>query len=196
MKRIFDFIFSIIAIIIFFPILLIISIVVFTTMGTPIIFKQERSGKFGKPFNIYKFRSMSEKKDSNGNLLPNEMRTTEVGKILRKTSLDELPQLFNVLKGELSLVGPRPLHMEYNKYYNKEQAERLLVTPGITGWAQINGRNNLSWEKKFELDTWYVRNQKFSLDILILIKTVIKVLKRKDINSKTNKQVEKFNGSN
>jgi len=196
MKQFIDKYLAILGIIWLSPILILLYFVILLTMGSPVIFKQERSGKNGKPFSIFKFRSMTDKKDDNGQLLPNDQRITKTGKVLRKTSLDELPQLFNVLKGDLSLVGPRPLHMEYNQYYNEEQAKRLDVTPGITGWAQINGRNNLTWNEKFELDTWYVNNKSLKLDIYILFQTVLKVLKRNDVDNSKTGQVEKFNGQN
>lgn len=196
MKQFIDKYLAILGIIWLSPILILLYFVILLTMGSPVIFKQERSGKNGKPFSIFKFRSMTDKKDDNGQLLPNNQRITKTGKVLRKTSLDELPQLFNVVKGDLSLVGPRPLHMEYNQYYNEEQAKRLDVTPGITGWAQINGRNNLTWKEKFELDTWYIDNKSLKLDIYILFQTVLKVLKRNDVDNSETGQVEKFNGRN
>lgn len=196
MKQFIDKYLAILGIIWLSPILILLYFVILLTMGSPVIFKQERSGKNGKPFSIFKFRSMTDKKDDNGQLLPNDQRITKIGKVLRKTSLDELPQLFNVVKGDLSLVGPRPLHMEYNQYYNEEQAKRLDVTPGITGWAQINGRNNLTWKEKFELDTWYIDNKSLKLDIYILFQTVLKVLKRNDVDNSETGQVEKFNGRN
>ena len=139
---------------------------------------------------------MTNKTDSNGKLLPNKYRTSKFGNFMRKTSIDELPQLINVLKGDLSIVGPRPLHLEYNEYYNEEQKKRLDVKPGITGWAQINGRNAISWDNKFKLDVWYVKNQSFKVDMYILYKTLGNVISKKDINSVNGKQVERFNGSN
>jgi|SRR5699024_1995780 len=195
MKQFIDKYLAILGIIWLSPILILLYFVILLTMGSPVIFKQERSGKNGKPFSIFKFRSMTDKKDDNGELLPNDQRITKTGKVLRKTSLDELPQLFNVVKGDLSLVGPRPLHMEYNQYYNEEQAKRLDVTPGITGWAQINGRNSLSWEDKFKLDTIYVENQSLKLDLYILIRTIIVVFTRKNINNQSGEFMERFKGS-
>lgn len=196
MKRIFDLIVSIILLLIFIIPILLISIVVLISMGSPILFKQKRPGLHGKPFYIYKFRTMTNETDEHGNLLPNEQRITKLGKVLRKLSLDELPQLFNVLKGDISLVGPRPLLMEYLPLYNEEQARRHEVKPGITGWAQVNGRNAISWEERFELDVWYVDNQSFWLDIKILLLTVLKVFKREGINPEDKQFVEKFQGSN
>ena len=195
MKQFIDKYLAILGIIWLSPILILLYFVILLTMGSPVIFKQERSGKNGKPFSIFKFRSMTDKKDDNGQLLPNDQRITKTGKVLRKTSLDELPQLFNVVKGDLSLVGPRPLHMEYNQYYNEEQAKRLDVTPGITGWAQINGRNSLSWEDKFKLDSIYVENQSLKLDLFILVRTIIVVLTRKNINNQSGEFMERFKGS-
>ena len=196
MKRIFDLIVSIILLLIFIIPILLISIVVLISMGSPILFKQKRPGLHGKPFYIYKFRTMTNETDEHGNLLPNEQRITKLGKVLRKLSLDELPQLFNVLKGDISLVGPRPLLMEYLPLYNEEQARRHEVKPGITGWAQVNGRNAITWEERFELDVWYVDNQSFWLDIKILLLTVLKVFKREGINPEDKQFVEKFQGSN
>lgn len=195
MKRIFDFVFSLIALTIAIIPMLIIALVIRLTMGSPVIFKQQRPGLNGKPFYIYKFRTMTNKTDNVGNLLPNEQRITKTGQIIRKLSLDELPQLLNVLKGDISLVGPRPLLLEYLPLYNKEQARRHDVRPGITGWAQVNGRNNISWEERFELDVWYVDNQSFLLDIKILFMTVVKVFKRENINPDNSQFVEKFKGS-
>lgn len=195
MKRIFDLIVSIILLLIFIIPILLISIVVLISMGSPILFKQKRPGLHGKPFYIYKFRTMTNETDEHGNLLPNEQRITKLGKVLRKLSLDELPQLFNVLKGDISLVGPRPLLMEYLPLYNEEQARRHEVKPGITGWAQVNGRNAITWEERFELDVWYVDNQSFWLDIKILFLTVLKVFKREGINPEDKQFVDKFRGS-
>ena len=160
------------------------------------IFKQRRPGLHGKSFYVYKFRTMTDARDENGNLLPDEVRLTKTGKLIRKLSLDELPQLFNVLKGDISLVGPRPLLMEYLPLYTKEQARRHEVKPGITGWAQVNGRNAISWEEKFEHDVWYVDNQSFWLDIKILFLTVLKVFKSEGINQDGQATIEKFKGSN
>ena len=195
MKRTFDLIISILLLAVFLIPMTFIAILIFVSMGTPILFKQQRPGLYGEPFSIYKFRTMTNETDSDGTLLPNEERITFLGRVMRKLSLDELPQLFNVLKGDLSLVGPRPLLMEYMPLYNKEQIRRHNVRPGITGWAQVNGRNNISWEERFKLDVWYVDNQSFLLDIKILILTVLKVLKRENINPDNRDFVEKFKGS-
>ncbi|MEB7746980.1 sugar transferase [Staphylococcus equorum] len=195
-KRLFDAYISILILIFTIPITMITFFLIMFSLGKPILFKQERAGFHGKPFKIIKFRTMSNETDSNGNLLPNERRVSKVGDFIRKTSIDELPQLINVLKGDLSIVGPRPLHLEYNEYYNEEQKKRLDVKPGITGWAQINGRNAISWENKFKLDVWYVKNQSFKVDMYILYKTLGNVISKKDINSVNGKQVERFNGSN
>lgn len=194
-KRLMDILVSLIAIIIFLTPIIIIALYILLRMDSPIIFKQKRPGLKGKPFYIYKFRTMTNETDKNGNLLSNEDRITKLGEILRKLSLDELPQLFNVLKGDISLVGPRPLLMEYLPLYNKEQARRHDVKPGITGWAQVNGRNAISWEDRFELDVWYVDNQSFWLDVKILFLTVLKVFKRENINPDDKKFVDKFKGS-
>ena len=164
-------------------------------MGIPILFTQSRPGYKEKIFTIYKFRTMSNEVDENGKLLEDEKRLVGVGKFIRSTSLDELPQLFNVLKGEMSFVGPRPLLVEYLKLYNDEQAKRHDVKPGITGWAQINGRNAISWEKKFEYDVWYVENQSFMLDMKIIWITFLKVLHRNDISSDRSVSMEKFKGN-
>jgi|SRR5690625_70543 len=195
MKRLFDFVVSLIAIIILSIPMLIVALIVRMKMGSPIIFTQKRPGLKGKPFYIYKFRTMTNETDKNGDLLPNEERITKSGQLIRKLSLDELPQLFNVLKGDISLVGPRPLLMEYLPLYNHEQARRHDVRPGITGWAQVNGRNAINWEERFELDVWYVDNQSFFLDIKILFMTVIKVFKREDVNKDDNTTMEPFKGN-
>jgi len=195
MKRFFDFLVSLVAIILLLIPMFFVATVIRFKMGSPIIFKQKRPGLHGKQFYIYKFRTMTNETDIEGNLLPNEQRITKTGKNMRKLSLDELPQLFNVLKGDLSLVGPRPLLMEYLPLYNKEQARRHDVRPGITGWAQVNGRNNISWEERFKLDVWYVDNQSFLLDIKILFLTVLKVFKREGIDPEDKEFVEKFKGN-
>ena len=194
-KRLFDIIVSLVALIIFSVIIAITAILVRTKLGSPIIFKQERPGLYGKSFYVYKFRTMTDEIDRNGKLLPDHIRLTKVGKFIRKFSLDEFPQLFNVLKGDISLVGPRPLLMEYLPLYTYEQARRHEVRPGITGWAQVNGRNAISWEEKFKLDVWYVDNQSFWLDIKILFMTVLKVFKSEGINQDGQATIEKFNGS-
>ncbi len=163
-------------------------------MGSPIIFKQTRPGLHGKPFNIYKFRTMIDKRDEYGKMLPGKYRLTKIGVVIRKYSLDELPQLFNVIKGDLSLVGPRPLLPEYLSLYTKEQARRHEVKPGITGWAQINGRNAIDWDKKFELDLWYVNNQSIWLDLKILLLTIKKVIKKDGVSAKEHYSMERYKG--
>ena len=193
-KTMFDFALSLIGFVLVFPLLCLLTIIILFTLGSPILFKQQRPGLFGKPFIFYKFRTMTSEKDENGNLLPDEKRLTKFGNFLRKTSLDELPSLWNVLKGNMSLVGPRPLLMEYLPLYSKEQARRHEVKPGITGWAQVNGRNAISWDEKFKFDIWYVENQSLRLDIKIIILTIWKVLKREGINQKGNTTMEKFRG--
>ena len=192
-KRLFDIIIVLIAMVLLSPLIALIALAVLLSMGTPVIYKQARAGLHGKPFIMYKFRTMTDGRDQKGQLLPDEQRLTRLGRFLRCTSLDELPELWNVFKGEMSLVGPRPLLIEYLPYYTKEQMRRHDVKPGITGWAQINGRNAISWEKKFKYDVWYVDNFNFWLDLKILFKTVIKVLKREGINDKnTNLSPIKF----
>ncbi len=195
MKRLFDTILAIFLIILLLPIYIIISIIIYFKIGTPIIFKQIRAGLDGKLFTIYKFRTMSNERDKNGELLPDEKRLNRVGLAIRKSSLDELPQLFNVLKGDMSFIGPRPLLAEYLTLYNEEQNRRHSVLPGITGWAQVNGRNAISWEDKFRYDIWYVDNQSFLLDLKILWLTLLKVIKRSDISSNNSITVEKFKGN-
>jgi len=194
-KRTFDFIVSLIAIILLSLFIAITAIIVRLKLGSPVIFKQQRPGLHGKPFYVYKFRTMTDKRDAKGELLPDDVRLTKTGKLIRKLSLDELPQLFNVLKGDISLVGPRPLLMEYLPLYSKEQARRHEVKPGITGWAQVNGRNAIGWEEKFDLDVWYVDHQSFWLDIKILFFTVLKVFKSEGINQDGQATIEKFKGS-
>lgn len=195
MKRFFDFFISLLVILALSPIILIVAVLIKIKLGSPIIFKQERPGIHAKPFYVYKFRSMTDKRDNRGILLPDHLRITQFGNLLRKLSLDELPQLFNVLKGDISLVGPRPLLMEYLDLYTPEQARRHEVRPGITGWAQVNGRNAISWEEKFKLDVWYVDNQSFWLDMKILFLTVMKVFKSEGINQNGHVTMEKFKGS-
>lgn len=177
-KRFLDIIISLVALIILSPVMLIVAILVRVKLGSPVIFKQERPGKDEKIFKLYKFRSMSDKKDENGKLLPDSERLTKFGKVLRATSLDELPELINILKGEMSLIGPRPLAVSYLPYYNEKEKHRHDVRPGLTGLAQINGRNALNWEERFEYDIEYVNNITFINDIKILFKTVYKVFKR------------------
>ena len=178
------------------PILLIIAFLVRVFHGTPVLFKQQRPGYKGKPFRIYKFRTMTNRTAPDGSLLPDAERMTRFGRFLRSTSLDELPELLNVLRGEMSLVGPRPLLMQYLPLYNAEQKRRHDMLPGITGWAQINGRNAISWEKKFELDVWYVGNWSFGLDMKILWLTMAKVFKRENISQDGEETIEFFTGEN
>jgi len=194
LKRIFDFSISFILLILSFPLLAIIAFKIRQNLGQPILFKQLRPGLAGRPFQMFKFRTMKESCDSNGKLLPDEARLTNFGRFLRSTSLDELPELWNVLKGEMSLVGPRPLLMDYLPLYSPEQARRHEVKPGITGWAQVNGRNTLSWEEKFNLDVWYVDNQSFLIDCKILWQTFLKVLKREGINTTSDAMMPAFKG--
>lgn len=194
MKRLIDLFGSFILILIFLPSMLVISILIRISMGHPILFKQIRPGLYGKPISIFKFRTMNDKRDEQGNMLPGKMRLTKLGIFLRKYSLDELPQLFNVLKGELSLVGPRPLLMEYLSIYTEEQARRHEVKPGITGWAQINGRNAINWDEKFKLDIWYVNNLSLALDMKILLLTIIKVVKKDGVSAKEHYSMERFRG--
>ena len=194
-KRTVDFLLSLVSIIILSPVLLILAVVVRIKMGNPIVFSQSRPGINGKIFKMYKFRTMTNEKDENGNLLPDEMRLNKFGAFLRSTSLDELPELFNILKGDMAIVGPRPLLVEYLPLYTGKQARRHEVRPGMTGYAQVNGRNELSWEKKFELDVKYVDNVTFVNDLRIIFKTVKTVLKREGISSETSKTMEKFTGT-
>lgn len=194
-KRPMDFFLSLTALIILSPVLVIIGLLVRIKLGSPVIFKQERPGLNEKIFTMYKFRSMTDEKDENGKLLPDSTRLTTFGRILRSTSLDELPELFNVLKGDMSLVGPRPLLPEYVPLYNKQQRKRLNVLPGITGWAQVNGRNALTWEEKFKLDTWYVENWNLILDLKIIAKTIQAIIKREGISAQGEATMPRFTGS-
>lgn len=180
-KRMLDFILSLIALIILSPILLIVAILVRIKLGSPIIFKQQRPGKNEKIFTLYKFRTMTDNKDENGNLLPDSERLTKFGKILRSTSLDELPELVNILKGDMAIVGPRPLLVKYLPYYTEEEKHRYDVRPGLTGLAQICGRNNLDWNERFEMDLKYVNSVSFKEDLIIIFKTISSVLKHNDI---------------
>ncbi len=195
LKFLFDKTLALFLIIFFSPIYIMVSFLIYKKMGSPILFRQKRPGYKEQVFGIYKFRTMTNEKDKNGNLLPDEQRLIGIGKFIRSTSLDELPQLFNVLKGEMSFVGPRPLLIEYLDLYNNKQKKRHDVKPGITGWAQVNGRNAISWEQKFEYDVWYVENQSFLLDIKILWMTFLKVVKRSDISSSSSATMEKFGGT-
>lgn len=194
-KRLLDFILSLIAIIILSPILLIVAILVRIKLGSPVIFKQKRPGLYEKIFTLYKFRTMTDQKDEQGNLLPDEIRLTKFGKLLRSTSLDELPELFNILKGDMSVVGPRPLLIRYLPLYNEHQKHRHDVRPGFTGWAQCNGRNAISWEEKFDLDVYYIRHVSFLLDLKVIFKTIKIVLFREGISSNTSVTMEEFRGN-
>lgn len=195
LKRIFDIFVALAALTFLSPILLIISLFILKTMGLPIIFKQSRPGKDGKIFDIIKFRTMLNDVDENGNYLPDEERLTRFGIWLRNSSLDELPELINVIKGDMSIVGPRPLLIEYLPLYSEHQARRHEVLPGITGWAQINGRNSLTWDEKFNFDVWYVDNRNILLDIKIIFKTFSKVLAKSGIDDEIGVGQEKFKGN-
>lgn len=194
MKRILDLFFSIFILMFLSPVMIIITIIIWIIFGFPILFKQARPGLDGKIFDIYKFRTMTNESDESGILKPDSVRLTKFGIFLRSTSLDELPGLWCVVKGDMSLVGPRPLLVEYLPLYSKKQSRRHEVKPGITGWAQVNGRNNISWDKKFELDVWYVDNQSIYLDIRILCMTIKKVVVRDGISQKNHVSVDKFKG--
>jgi len=194
MKKIIDLIIAVVALIILLPLIILIGIMVKIKLGSPIFFRQVRIGLNGKPFILIKFRSMSNARDDKGNLLPDELRLTRFGRLLRSTSLDELPEILNVLKGEMSLVGPRPLLPEYMELYNDEQKRRHEVKPGITGWAQVNGRNSTSWEERLKMDVWYVDNWSIWLDIKILFMTVIQVISRRGINADGCATMPKFTG--
>lgn len=195
MKRLFDLSVSLIVLLAFSPILLVLACVIALNLGRPVIFKQMRPGLNAESFNMIKFRTMKEAFDENGVPLPDDLRMTRLGSFLRSSSLDEIPGLWNVLKGDMSLVGPRPLLMEYLPLYSKEQARRHEVRPGITGWAQVNGRNAISWEDKFKLDVWYVDNQSFWLDIKILFMTIKKIFIREGISAQGDVTMPKFTGS-
>lgn len=194
-KRLFDIFASLFALIVLGPLMLVLAWQIRKRMGSPVLFRQVRPGLNGKPFEMVKFRTMRDAFDADGNPLPDSERMTAFGSFLRSSSLDELPELWNVLKGDMSLVGPRPLLMEYLPLYSKEQARRHDVRPGVTGWAQINGRNAISWEEKFKLDVWYVDNKSFWLDCKILMLTVKKVLIRDGISAEGHVTVENFEGN-
>lgn len=194
-KHLLDFFIAVIALIVLFPIVLLVILFILLTMGRPVLFTQNRGGKDGKIFKLYKFRTMNRECDAQGKLLPDSQRITKFGKFLRSFSLDELPGILNVLRGDLSIVGPRPFISEYLPLYNDFQKQRHLVKPGITGWAQVNGRNSISWEEKFKFDVWYVENQSFWLDLKILLLTVKKVLVRDGISSQDHVTTEKFKGT-
>lgn len=194
-KRILDIISSLLAIIILSPLLAVTAVLVKTKLGSPVLFKQERPGKDEKIFTLMKFRTMTDERDESGELLPDEVRLTKFGKFLRSTSIDELPELFNILKGDMSVIGPRPLLVKYLPRYNEHQHRRHEVRPGLSGWAQVNGRNSISWEEKFDLDVEYVDNYSLSKDINILFMTVMSVIKRDGINSDNDVTMEEFMGS-
>jgi lipopolysaccharide/colanic/teichoic acid biosynthesis glycosyltransferase len=194
-KRLFDLLLSTIGLILLSPILLAVALLVRVAHGRPILFQQQRPGYHGKPFQIFKFRTMKDSRDKQGDFLPDAERLTRLGRALRATSLDELPELFNVLRGEMSLVGPRPLLMQYLERYTPEQARRHDALPGITGWAQINGRNALAWEDKFRLDVWYVDHWSLWLDVKIILLTIWKALKREGISQPGQATAEEFMGS-
>ena len=196
LKRAFDIAASTSALVVLSPVLAITAYKVKKELGSPVLFRQTRPGLHGKPFEMVKFRTMKDATDKEGNALPDSERLTDFGKRLRASSLDELPELWNVLKGDMSLVGPRPLLMEYLPLYNAEQAKRHNVRPGVTGYAQVNGRNAIGWEEKFKLDLWYVENQSFILDIKIILSTVKRVLIKEGINQNENVSMTRFKGNN
>ena len=194
-KRLFDFLAALFGLLLVSPLLIILIIILsISNKGKP-FFYQTRTGKYGKLFTIIKLKTMNDNNDSDGNLLPSLERVTKTGDICRKYSLDEIPQLINILKGDMSLIGPRPLLPQYLEHYSEEQNKRHNVLPGITGWAQVNGRNTISWEKKFEYDVYYVKNQSFSLDLNIIFKTIDKVINRKDINNSESDNMPMFTGT-
>lgn len=195
LKRLIDIAASSTALLALSPVLVVTAYQVKKNLGSPILFRQTRPGLNGKPFEMVKFRTMLDAYDEDGNLLPNDLRHTKFGNFLRSTSLDELPELWNVLKGDMSLVGPRPLLTDYLPLYNEEQARRHDVRPGITGWAQVNGRNAISWEEKFKLDTWYVDNQSLLLDLKIIFMTLKKVVVKEGVNASDNVTMSRFTGS-
>lgn len=194
-KRLIDFILSACAIIVLGVPLLIVALLIKVKLGSPVLFKQRRPGKNGEIFEIYKFRTMTDERDANGNLLPDNERLTDFGKMLRSTSIDELPEILNIVKGDMAIIGPRPLLEEYLPLYNEEQAHRHDVRPGLTGWAQINGRNTISWEDKFKYDVEYVRNISFMFDLKIFFLTIKKVFVREGINASAEVTMDKFRGS-
>lgn len=194
-KRLFDIVISALLLLLLFPIFVLLVLSIRMWMGTPVFFTQRRPGKGEKPFEMIKFRTMTDEMDEQGNLLPDDQRLTKLGKFLRSTSLDELPELINVLKGDMSLVGPRPLLMKYLPRYNDYQRQRHQVRPGITGWAQINGRNELRWQEKFKLDVWYVKNRSFWLDLKILVITLVKVFQKEGISAEGSATMSEFRGN-
>ena len=194
-KPVLDAIFSALGLVLFSPVILLIALLVRVLIGVPVLFQQSRPGHRGKPFTLYKFRTMSDVQDANGNLLSDAQRLSQFGHFLRSTSLDELPELFNVLRGEMSLVGPRPLLMEYLRRYSPEQMRRHDVKPGLTGWAQINGRNAITWQERFNLDVWYVDHLSLWLDIKIILLTIGAVITRKNISQPGQATIQKFMGN-
>lgn len=194
-KRCVDFILALVAIIVLSPVLVVVAILVRRKLGSPVLYKQQRPGLHERIFTIYKFRTMTDERDMNGELMPDEIRLTKFGKILRSTSLDELPELFNILKGDMAIVGPRPLLVQYLPLYNRRQKLRHTVRPGITGYAQVNGRNSISWGEKFELDVQYVETISIGLDIKIFLKTIKSVVAREGINSENSETMEAFTGN-
>ena len=195
LKRLLDIVIASSALVLLSPVYALVAYKVKKNLGSPVLFRQLRPGLYGKPFEMVKFRTMKDALDLDGNPLPDSERLTAFGKMLRSTSLDEMPELWNVIKGEMSIVGPRPLLMEYLPLYNEQQAKRHNVRPGITGYAQVNGRNAISWEKKFELDTWYVENRSLWLDFKIMLKTVQKVIAKDDISAEGEATMSKFTGT-
>ncbi len=193
-KRVFDLLAACSALIALSPLISLVAVLIVIVLGRPVLFKQERPGLDGKPFFLYKFRTMTEERNQRGKLLPDELRMTPLGRYLRRYSLDELPQLLNVIKGDMSIVGPRPLLMEYIPLYTKEQARRHEVKPGITGWTQVNGRNALGWDERFKLDVWYVDHHTFWLDLKIIWLTLIRVLKSEGISEEGHETMSKFTG--
>jgi sugar transferase EpsL len=194
-KKILDLIVAMPGLLFILPVMVLLAILSWLNLSSPVLFRQRRPGLHGKPFSLYKFRTLTDARDESENLLPDSNRLTPFGRFLRSTSLDELPELFNVLKGDMSLVGPRPLLMQYLHRYTPEQARRHEVKPGITGWTQVNGRNALTWEEKFKLDVWYVDNLSISLDLKILVLTIWKILKREGINQPGQATAEEFRGA-
>lgn len=194
-KRGIDILGSALGLVLLAPAFLVIAAVIWLALGRPVLFAQRRPGRNGEPFVLYKFRTMREVRDSQGNFLPDEKRLTRLGRFLRATSLDELPELWNVLKGDMSLVGPRPLLMEYLEHYTRDQFRRHAVKPGLTGWAQVNGRNALTWEEKFKLDVWYVDHRSLWLDVKILWLTFVTVIKREGISAEGHATMPKFKGT-
>lgn len=194
-KRFFDFVSALLALIVFSILLAVVAVLVKVKLGSPVIFKQERPGLNNKVFTLYKFRTMTDERDENGELLPDEVRLTKFGQFLRNTSIDELPELINILKGDMSVIGPRPLLVQYIPLYNEHQARRAEVKPGLSGWAQVNGRNSVTWEDKFDMDVYYVDNYSLALDLKILFMTVKNVIKREGISSDTSATMEPFTGT-